>query len=153
MEDWYISNAQQDVELQAICVLCGKQITFAPSWADHSCHFQRFGVSLVSSVTAACSPLCRPDTHGRDPPQMATEDKVRRGLRSLIHHQGGKREKDQQQQLLHKNNLRQRTKNSHLFLFCLEQVSAFSYCCQYMPHISERQKIKVQKRTLLKGSP
>lgn len=92
--------------------LCIKQITFAQSWVGHSCYFQRFWASLVSSVTASYSPLCRPDTHGTDPPQMATGGMYRRRERSTTHCKGGKREKKHQP--LRKNSLLELTSFSFL---------------------------------------
>lgn len=46
--------------------------------------------------------------------------------------------------------------NSHLFLFCLEQGSVFSCCCQCKPHISKRETnhqkggVKLFKRMLIR---
>lgn len=71
------SDAPQKVEHQAAtCSLSENEITFFLSWADHSCCFLKFWVSLVSSATDACSPLCRPDTHSINPPQKAAENRT-----------------------------------------------------------------------------
>lgn len=102
--------------------------TFAPSWVGHSCHFLKFEVAPISSVTAACSPLCRPGTHGRGPPQRAAGD-TKKSQRVTI--TGGQGTGD-------RGNCTGNAINSRLFLFCPARVFASSCCCRCRPHISDR---------------
>lgn len=115
-----------------------RKCTFVRSSVCHFYCFWRFWASLVSSVIAACSLLYMLDTRGTDLPQMAKSSETKHEKCQYFTSMTTKHLDDQ--------SLETNFWNSHLFLFCLELEFVSSYCCQYKPHISEKQTNK-QKNT------